>query len=78
MPKYDFKCEECEHHFEALITLQKMKEIKCLKCGSPKTQKMLSAPAIILKGQGFYKTDSQKASSSSCSGTNCSKSSNQT
>ena len=60
MPKYDFKCEECGYEFEKLTSPQKIKEVKCLKCSSSKTQKLLSAPSIILKGAGFYKTDSRK------------------
>ena len=75
MPKYDFRCDECNHEFEALTTPQKINEVKCLECGSDKTQKLLSAPAIILKGQGFYKTDSRSKKSkksSSCSASSCS------
>lgn len=73
MPKYDFKCLNCEHEFEALTTPQKIEEVKCLQCDSIKTQKLLSAPAIILKGGGFYKTDSsQKTSQSNCSTGSCS------
>ena len=80
MPKYDFKCKDCKHEFEELTTPQKIDEIKCLKCGSKNTEKLLSAPAIILKGKGFYKTDSRIKSgsskkskkSSSCGGSSCS------
>lgn len=62
MPKYDFQCNECGHEFEKLTTLQKIKNVKCLKCDSKQVQKLLSAPAIILKGGGFYKTDSRSKS----------------
>lgn len=64
MPKYDFQCLDCGENFEKLTTPQKIVEVKCLKCGSKKTQKLLANPAIILKGAGFYKTDSQKNESS--------------
>lgn len=59
MPKYDFKCKDCEHEFEALASPSKLKDVKCLKCGK-ETQKLLSTPAIILKGSGFYKNDNSK------------------
>lgn len=72
MPTYDFQCKDCKHQFEALANLNQT-DIKCLQCGSTQTNKLLSAPAIILKGEGFYKTDSNKKSTSSaCQSSNCS------
>lgn len=63
MPKYDFRCKECGKEFEKLTTPQAIKDVKCLECGSANTHKLLSAPSIILKGGGFYKTDSRSAKS---------------
>jgi len=62
MPKYDFQCLECGHEFEKTTSAQQVNEVRCLQCAG-KTQKLLSVPAIVLKGGGFYKTDSRKKQS---------------
>jgi len=59
MPTYDFKCLKCGTVFEKRLPMGHKETPKCLDCGHHETQKMLSAPSIIFKGQGFYKTDNR-------------------
>jgi putative FmdB family regulatory protein len=59
MPIYEYKCDECENHFEAM---QKMTEdpLKvCEKCGG-KLEKQWSLSGFQLKGEGWYLTDYAK------------------
>jgi putative FmdB family regulatory protein len=41
MPMYEYKCSECEHQFEELVSSGTV-SVACPKCGSEKTQKLLS------------------------------------
>ncbi|MBI5412000.1 hypothetical protein HZA43_02370 [Candidatus Peregrinibacteria bacterium] len=63
MPIHQFKCLVCGHEFEQLLLAGHHPE-KCLECGHPKVQKLISAPGIIFKGKGFYKTDSRGSAGS--------------
>ncbi len=59
MPIYEYKCNECENHFEAM---QKMSEDPlsiCEKCGG-KLEKQWSLSGFQLKGEGWYLTDYAK------------------
>lgn len=59
MPRYDYKCDNCDtieevtHGFNAKI------EFTCFSCGG-KMSKMISPVAVAFKGAGFYKTDNRK------------------
>lgn len=64
MPNYDYKCLKCGETFE-MLQAPKAPAPKCLECGHPETQKLLSPPAVIFKGSGFYKTDSKGGTSAS-------------
>jgi len=76
MPNYHFKCLECGHAFEALLPAGH-EDQKCLECGHPKTEKLLKAPGVQFKGDGFYSTDSKKGEESGgCSEGSCSHNSN--
>lgn len=57
MPTYEYKCEECNHRFEACqsITAQPLKG--CPKCRGAVKRLISGGGAIIFKGTGFYKTD---------------------
>jgi putative FmdB family regulatory protein len=57
MPTYDYKCQKCEHIFEAFqnITAEPLK--KCPECAG-KLKRLIGAGAgILFKGSGFYTTD---------------------
>ena len=58
MPTYDYKCDKCEHEFEAFqsITADALK--KCPECGTNSLRRLIGAGAgLIFKGSGFYITD---------------------
>ncbi len=59
MPNYKFKCLECGHTFEALLPADH-KDQKCLECGHPKTEKLLEAPGVQFKAEGFTKKTGPK------------------
>lgn len=43
MPLYEYQCKKCEEKFETLVSLSKLDEpVKCPKCGSDETEKLLS------------------------------------
>jgi putative FmdB family regulatory protein len=52
MPRYDLICD-CGHSKEQDLKLDE-KEPVCDKCGQ-RMKKAMSAPAFILKGNGWYK-----------------------
>lgn len=58
MPTFDFDCIDCSHTFEFSRPFGSKELPECPKCGSKKTEKMIHAPNIQFKGEGFYKTDS--------------------
>lgn len=59
MPLYDFKCPECNHIFEQKLPMGAPAPA-CPECGNPQTERQISPPPVIFKGDGFYKTDSKK------------------
>lgn len=60
MPTFDFKCSACDHIFEFSRPFGSSHTPPCPACGGKKTKKLIAAPTIAFKGEGFYKTDSQK------------------
>ena len=58
MPLFDFQCQKCNHMFEFNRPFGSKEVPPCPECGSKKTEKLISPPAIHFKGSGFYKTDS--------------------
>jgi putative FmdB family regulatory protein len=42
MPLYEYKCEECGHEFEELVSFAHADEVACEKCGSRRTQRLAS------------------------------------
>ena len=60
MPTFDFQCTKCQKVFEFNRPFGSSVSPKCPECGSKKTEKLLSPPAIVFKGDGWYKTHGRK------------------
>ena len=56
MPIYEYVCQSCRHHFEVRQKFSDDPVSQCERCGQPVT-KIISAPAIMFKGSGWYVTD---------------------
>ena len=61
MPIYDYRCDHCGHVFSAVQSFNDEALQKCPSCGK-KPRRLLSMPAIVFKGSGWYKTDSRTSS----------------
>jgi putative FmdB family regulatory protein len=60
MPTYDFKCGNCGHLFERLLSISDNSNQKYPVCGK-NTQRLISPGAgLIFKGNGFYVNDYRK------------------
>lgn len=60
MPIYDYRCDHCGHVFSAVQSFTDEALEKCPSCGK-KPRRLISMPAIVFKGSGWYKTDSRPA-----------------
>ena len=61
VPIYDYRCDACGHAFSAVQSYTDATLDKCPQCGA-KPRKVLTSPAIVFKGSGWYKTDSRRGS----------------
>ncbi len=57
MPIYEYVCQQCDHHLEALQKLSDERLKFCPECGEASLLKQVSAAAFRLKGTGWYETD---------------------
>ncbi len=63
MPLYEYRCENCGEQFEVMQKFSDQPLSTHEKCGG-KVVRLLSAPALLFKGTGWYVTDYAKGSSS--------------
>jgi putative FmdB family regulatory protein len=63
MPTYEYACKECGEHVEVVQSFKDEPLTECPACGGP-LRKVFAPVGIVLKGSGFYKTDSRTASGS--------------
>ena len=56
MPRYDYRCRDCEHLFEKTQSFNSVPGANCPECGA-ESDRQLSIPAVHYKGSGFYTTD---------------------
>jgi putative FmdB family regulatory protein len=57
MPIYEYQCEKCHHHLEALQKISDKPLRECPECGKHSLKRLLSAPLFRLAGSGWYETD---------------------
>ena len=57
MPIYEYVCDNCSHHLEALQKMSDEPLVFCPECGEAGLRKQVSAAAFRLKGTGWYETD---------------------
>jgi putative FmdB family regulatory protein len=56
VPIYEYVCPSCQHRFEVKQSMSDPPVSICTRCGQAVT-KVISAPAIMFKGTGWYVTD---------------------
>lgn len=56
MPIYEYLCQACSHRFEVKQSIKDDPIKSCARCGSA-VSKLISSPAIMFKGSGWYVTD---------------------
>jgi putative FmdB family regulatory protein len=56
MPVYEYQCQSCERMIEKIQKFSDPPLTRCEECGGP-LKKVLSPPALVFKGSGFYITD---------------------
>jgi len=60
LPTYEYACKACGHRLEAVQKFTDDALTECPDCGGA-LRKVFGAPGIVLKGSGFYKTDTRAA-----------------
>ncbi len=58
VPIYDYRCDHCGHAFSAVQSFSEGPIEKCPNCGK-RPRRLITSPAIVFKGTGWYKTDSR-------------------
>ena len=61
MPIYEYECLKCGTRFDRLQRFGDPAPESCPN-GHPRVHRLLSQPAIIFKGSGFYVTDNGRSS----------------
>jgi putative FmdB family regulatory protein len=63
LPTYEYACTACGHRLEAVQKFTDEPLSECPECHGA-LRKVYGAVGIVLKGSGFYKTDSRAAAGS--------------
>lgn len=67
MPTYEYRCT-AGHQYEKREGFDAPAKQKCEKCGKA-ASRVIFAPPIVFKGNGFYKTDNRGSDTSASSST---------
>jgi putative FmdB family regulatory protein len=63
MPTYEYRCTKCGDHLEVVQSFKDAPLTECPACAG-ELRKVYSPVGIVLKGSGFYKTDSRSGGKS--------------
>lgn len=72
MPIYEYRCPK-GHEYERAEGFDAPTEQTCPSCGT-RARRVISLPAVIFKGSGFYSTDNRKGYASGGNGSSSSSS----
>ncbi len=61
MPTYEYACTSCGHHLEVFQSFSEDPLTACPNCAGG-LRKVFGSIGIVLKGSGFYRTDSRSSS----------------
>ena len=75
MPIYEYQCKNCDHTLETIQKISEKPLRKCPECGKSALEKLISATAFRLKGDGWYETDFKSGNKRNVAGDKESKSS---
>ena len=56
MPIFDFKCQECGHKFDLMVSNANKEKVQCPQCGAVNLQQLISSFGTAKAGNG--KSDS--------------------
>jgi putative FmdB family regulatory protein len=56
VPIYEYQCEDCSEKFEIKQSMKDDPLTTCPRCGKH-VERLISSPAIMFKGSGWYVTD---------------------
>ena len=68
MPIYEYQCEACGHKLEKLQKISDAHLRDCPSCSESSLNKLVSAAAFRLKGNGWYETDFKTGKKKNVSG----------
>lgn len=63
MPTYEYHCPACKATYELRQGFEAEATHTCEECGKGTARRILSAPAVVFKGSGWYATDSRNRKS---------------
>lgn len=56
MPTYEYKCDACDHTFEAEQSIKDEPLKRCPKCEKDALKRLISGANFTLQGRGWFKT----------------------
>ena len=66
MPTYEYRCQSCNHQFEAFQQMRDEPLKVCPQCNAESLKRLIGkGGAVIFKGTGFYQTDYKNPSKGS-------------
>ena len=68
MPTYEYQCKACKAVYELRQGFDAEVTHTCEECGKGIAKRILSTPAVVFKGGGWYATDSRGSKSAVESG----------